>query len=99
MKAKDIRLDNDGDLLIKNGDFALNDSDQVHIEHILISNKGFWFEHPLLGVGIIDEQNGTKTSQELKQDIRRQLVLDNYAVKQVDITKDNEISINAVRKI
>lgn len=99
MNVKDFDLDQDGDLNIKNGDFALAESDQVHIEHILKSNKGFFFETPLLGVGIIQELNGSKTRQELKQTIRRQLVLDNYSVKEISISEDFKIGINAVRRI
>lgn len=99
MKAKDVKLDESGDLAIVRGDFATIESDQVHIEHILLSNKGYWFEYPLLGVGIIDEQNGSRSRQELKQNIRRQLVFDNFSVKKIDITQENQIDINAVRKI
>lgn len=99
MSAIDIKLDDNGDAAIVRGDFALVESDQTHIEHILISNKGFWFENPLLGVGIIDEQNGSRTRQELKQNIRRQLVYDNFAVKKIAISQDGEIDINAIRKI
>ena len=98
-EAKDIRTDSDGDIAIIAGDFDIEGSDQIHIEHILRSNKGYFFEHPLLGVGIINELNGSKSKQELKQNIRRQLVLDNFSVKKVTISKSNEIDINAVRKI
>jgi hypothetical protein len=98
-EVKDIRLDEKGDIAIIRGDFAIEPSDQTHIEHILISNKGYFFEHPLLGVGIIDELNGSKSKQELKQTIRRQLVFDNFSVKKVSISQSNEIDINAVRKI
>ena len=97
--VKDIKLDENGDVQIVRGDFSIIESDQVHIEHILVSNKGFWFENPLLGVGIIDEINGSRTRQELKQTIRRQLVFDNFAVKKIDVSTDYEIDINAVRKI
>lgn len=99
MNVKDIDLDDNGDAKISGGDFVLAESDQIHIEHILLSNKGYWFENPLLGVGIIDELNGSRTRQELKQNIRRQLVLDNFAVKYIEISQDNEIDINAIRKI
>lgn len=99
MEAMDIKLDENGDAAIVRGDFDVAPSDQLHIEHILKSNKGYWFEHPLLGVGIIDEQNGSRTRQELKQNIRRQLVFDNFAVKKIEISQENIIDINAVRKI
>lgn len=97
--AQDLSLDDKGDLEIIRGDFRAVESDQMHIEHILKANKGFYFDTPLLGVGIIDEQNGSRSRQSLKQNIRRQLVFDNFAVKKVSISQSNEIDINAVRKI
>lgn len=99
MDAKDFKLNAEGDLEITRGDFPVIESDQVHINHILISNKGYWFDNPLLGVGIIDEINGATPRQALKQNIRRQLVLDNYNVQNIAISSDYEIDINAVRKI
>lgn len=98
MFAKDFRLNEDGDLDITRGDFPVVESDQVHIEHILISNKGYFFESPLLGVGIINEINGSTSRQLLKQQIRRQLVFDNYAVKRVEISENYELDINAIRQ-
>lgn len=99
MDAKDFKLNSEGDLDITRGDFPIVESDQVHIEHILLSNKGYFFENPLLGVGIINEINGATSRQVLKQSIRRQLVLDNYTVKKVDISEDYKIDINAIRQI
>ena len=99
MDAVDFLLDAVGAVEIKNGDFATEESDQMHIEHILRSNRGYWFEFPLLGVGIIQELKGSRSRQELKQNIRRQLVLDNFSVKKGEMSQDNEIDINAVRKI
>lgn len=99
MDAKDIRLDENGDALIVGGDFAVIESDQTHIQHILESNKGYWFDNPLLGVGLINELNGSKSTQELKQDIRRQLIFDNFNVKKITISNAGVIDINAVRKI
>lgn len=98
MNVEDFKLDVNGDLEILNGDFVLAESDQVHIEHILKSNKGYWFETPLLGVGIINELNGSKSRQDLKQTIRRQLILDNFNVLEIDISEDFKISINATRR-
>jgi hypothetical protein len=84
------------DLVIVNGDFQLVESDDIHIENILKANKGYFFETPLIGVGIINELKGSKSGQELKQDIRRQLVLDNFNVQKIEID-ENGISINAQR--
>ena len=98
-KARDIRLDEYGDVKIDTGDFDIVDSDQTHIEHILLSNQGYWFEHLLLGVGIIDEIKSSNSRQELKQNIRRQLVFDNFAVREVLINGDMTVDIDALRKI
>lgn len=99
MEAIDIRLDEDEDIKIDSGDFDLTESDTRHIEHILKSHKGHWFEYPLLGVGILDELYSSNSRQELKQNIRRQLVFDNYTVKEIIISNDIEVSIDAERKI
>lgn len=99
IKVTDIRLDDSGDVSIKNGDFETHISDPTHIEHILLSNKGYWFENPLLGVGIIDEIKGNTSAQELKQNIRRNLVLDEFSVKGISISSDSEINIDAIRRI
>ena len=92
--TKDISFDDD--IVISNGDFLLFDSEEVHIENILKANRGYFFETPLIGYGIIKEINGSKSIQEQKQDIRRQLTLDNYNVQLVKIEGSN-ISINAKR--
>jgi len=99
MEARDVRLDENEDLKIDSGDLEITDSDNVHIEHILKSHKGHWFEFPLLGVGILDELNSSNNRQELRQNIRRQLVFDNYTVKEVTIRGDMNINIDAERRL
>lgn len=99
MIAQDISLNENDDAVIKNGDFDLTDSDNVHIEHILIANKGHYFEYPLLGVGLINEIHGSTQKQRLKQTIRRQLTLDNYSVSAINIGDDFNITIDAKRQI
>jgi hypothetical protein len=91
--AKDIKFIED--IVIVNGDFQLFESDDTHIENILKANKGFFFETPLIGVGIINELKGSKSSQELKQDIRRQLVYDNFGVQKIELTP---VGINIIAK-
>lgn len=97
--TQDITLDENDDLDVSKGDFDLNDSDNVHIEHILIASKGHYFEHPLLGVGLINEIHGSTNKQALKQTIRRQLTLDNYSVTAINIADSLEITIDATRQI
>jgi len=98
MNVQDIRLNADGDVDITSGDFDLTPSDQTHIEHILRSNKGYWFEFPLVGVSIIERLKGSGSKQPLKQEIRRQLSLDNYAIRTLELNNDLTVKINAERK-
>lgn len=92
--VKDITFEND--LLIANGDFVLTESDESHIQAILEANKGYFFETPLLGLGIIEQLKGSGNQQEVKQDVRRQLTLDNFSVQIVEVV-DSNLSINAKR--
>jgi hypothetical protein len=56
--------------------FQRNDT---HIENILKANRLLW--NAFDWRRIINELKGSKSSQELKQDIRRQLVYDNFGVQ------------------
>lgn len=95
--VNDILFEND-DLVIINGDLLVGESDQMHIEHIVRAEKGHFRQFPLLGVGIRKELSGDINPHELKQDIKTQLIGDNYSVKQIIVPPDFKISVNAVRK-
>lgn len=94
VECKDISFSDDIDIV--NGDFKLVDSEGVHIQRIIEAEKGFFFEYPLIGVGIKRELNGSTSRQAIKQDIRRQLVYDDYNVKALSLVGD-DININAIR--
>lgn len=92
----DILFD-DNDVIVKDGDFFFADSDQQHIKHIMIADKGQFRQWPLIGVGIRRQMNGSINKTDLKQNIRVQLRSDNFTVKRVDVTSDFEITIDAKR--
>lgn len=93
--AIDLLLDEDGDVYFEDGDFAIGDADQSHIEHIMLSERGNWFEHPFVGVGILGQVKSNTSRQQLKQNIRRQLVLDGFSVKEIKIYKNGVIEIDS----
>lgn len=101
MEAIDFQLDNDGDLLIQNGDFVLGSSDEQHIIDIINSMPGDWKEHPLLGVGLITYLNGSGNTQALERNIKTQLQADGYSVNNPDASFDKSgnlvIKPNAIR--
>lgn len=97
MNAKDILLDSDEDLSFKDGDFFVGNSDQQHVQHILKADKGHFRQWPLIGVGILDYVNGAVEPEVIRQLITTNLKNDNYNVKQVLVTNDYSISIDAER--
>ncbi len=52
--AYDILLDEDGDLLIVNGDFVIGESIDQEVGLILQSNKGEYKEFPTFGLNLIE---------------------------------------------
>lgn len=99
--AKDFAVDpTDEDMLIVNGDFAIEESDQRHVQDILEAGKGEWREFPVLGVEIQRYLNGTGQVFDrtgLLKTIRVQLEYDNFDVKVLDINRAGIISIDAKR--
>lgn len=97
MSAIDILVDDNEDVVFANGDFLVGSSDQQHVKHILKADKGHYRQWPLLGVGMLDYVNGAVEPEVIRQTIRTNLRNDNYNVRQVIVTRDYEISIDAQR--
>lgn len=86
----DFLLDENGDLLIQNGDLVVGPSDNQHIDDIISSFAGFFKENPNLGVGInqdIKSQNG----KGIVNTILQQLQSDGYQVPSVDTKINNGV--------
>ncbi|MFJ1492601.1 oxidase [Capnocytophaga canis] len=91
---KDILLNEMGDLLIEDGDFAIGVADEQHVEHIIQAQKGEFKEFPLLGFGI---ENYLKTNTEplaFKRDLKVQLEYDGYKKADVELTKDYQLKVD-----
>lgn len=89
----DILDDSDGDLLIRNGDIVFGNSDQQHIQDILIAQKGHYTQSPAVGIGIESYLKGN-TGEKLRREIKLQLEADGFNVKQIFV-KNGEINIDA----
>lgn len=85
------------DLQILNGDFIVNKSDQMHIQHILKAYKGQYYQNPLIGLGIANYKGASLNPQELKQEIKLQLKSDNIRTTYLEVTNDFVINIDAER--
>ena len=97
MDATDIILEND-DIVIKNGDIKVGLSDAQHVEHIMRSSKGQYYQHPLVGVGIYGWINSKLPNQELRQNIKTQLESDNYRVTDIEFETEDGFSVTVDAK-
>lgn len=100
-KATDYALDENGDLAIVDGDFVLEESDNFHIQDILIAQKGSFRFYPTLGVGLDNFLNSpidSRTKNTLAKEIRKNLEQDNFKLRALIISDALEISIDAYRE-
>lgn len=95
MISKDLILDENNDLKISGGDFAIEQSDDQNIETILTAEKGQFYETPLIGYGIYRRILGAFKKNKERKDIRQELQRDNYDVVRLDIDNNFEIFVDA----
>ncbi len=89
MVFQDFLLDDDGDLLIQNGDFVVGSSDVQHVEDIINSFVGEWKQYPILGVGLLSYLN-SENAQQASTNIKQQLQSDGYSLQNVSVNIDND---------
>lgn len=95
--ARDI-LTIDGEIAILNGDLDVGYSDEQHIEHILLAQKGEYKQHPLVGIGIADYLNGPVsllTRNKLTKEINLQLAADKASEVKVEYDNEGKLTIGA----
>ena len=92
---KDILFDSD--LVIKQGDFAIGDSDNQHTQHILIASKGEYKNTPALGVGL-EKMLSTEDPMEFLIEAKKNLEYDGMKVKNIAFTATGTINVDAKYK-
>lgn len=97
--AQDIILDENFDAVIFGGDWKVENSDQQHVEHLLLVDKGQLRQYPTAGVGIRRYINASIDPVALKQIIRVELENDGNRVNNIIVSRDFKISIDAERII
>lgn len=95
--AKDILLDETGDLLIVNGDFVIGDSNNQEIEGLLVDVKGEVKEHPMVGADIKRLLKSREGETAALKEIKIQLQNDGFTSSQVEISQ-NDINVSAKRR-
>lgn len=100
IQVKDIMLDDNNDLTIRNGDFDVQYSDGQHVKLILLSELGAWRQEPLVGIGIRRMLNIKLSDIDrmlLRKQIAIQLQYDGYAVQNVSLTASKKLSVDYER--
>lgn len=89
----DILLDENNDVLIKDGDFVIGRSDEQHQAHIIIANKGEYKAHPEVGVGIQDMLNNDDYT-EILIEVKKQLQYDGMRINNVTYGQNGKLNID-----
>lgn len=92
MIFQDFLLDEDGDLLIQNGDFVVGPSDVQHVEDIIQSFLGEWKQFPFVGVGLL-QYIKSEDGQKAVTSIKEQLQADGYSLTSVNVKNSNDNAI------
>jgi len=98
--VKDILLDDDFDLMIENGDFVVNESDEQHLQLIALLEPGQLRFSPLTGLGLFRRlQSPLDKSQQdrTRKDLYEQLEFDGYRPSTASIEFGTDIEIKADR--
>lgn len=91
---KDILLNEDFDLQIKDGDFVVGESTAQHQKILILSDKGEYKEIPMRGVGsrrFLEDD----TPEHLAREIREEFSTDGMVVNKIQITEDLTIQVDA----
>ncbi len=92
----DIGVDKNGfDLIIKNGDFAVEESTAQHQQLLLLADKGQFKQVPTIGVGLDLFLNDEATTDDIKRAIQEQFELDGMTIDYFTIGINKELKIDA----
>jgi hypothetical protein len=100
--AVDFIINDDLDLAIKNGDFVLDESDAQEGRLIMLSTRGNWRQHPLLGIGVMRWINKAITAsieRAIQKTVRLQFEYDDKKVQEISLETDtNNRLLNLIIK-
>ncbi|OON67807.1 hypothetical protein [Hymenobacter sp. CRA2] len=101
MKAFDLLLDADDDLLVERNDFVIDAADAQHVDLLLRTRPGDWRADPLAGIGIaryLMAPYGPAQASELSREATIQLERDGYQILAMDVHDLTQASFNVERK-
>jgi len=90
----DILLNDDGSLLIRNGDFVVGESMNQQQAMLLIAHPGEFKMSPEIGIGISDLLLGEELL-EYRHRIRNQYMLDGLKINRLELYEIGKLKIDA----
>ena len=91
---KDILLDKNLDLVLKNGDFSIGESTAQHQKLLILSDKGEFKANPKRGVGA-RKYLETHKPDDFAREIRQEFSIDGMSVDAISIGENLEMNITA----
>ena len=95
MKVFDLLLDDDLDLDVRGGDFAITESTQQHQKLILLTDKGEWRQSPATGVGINSMLLDDAAAGDIILEVQMQMEADGLIISHLTVTADKQLSLTA----
>lgn len=86
----DMLLDNNSELVVKNGDFVSAESTLQHQKQLLLNGKASFKQNPTICVGLWDYKDNDNL-QELPRAISIQFTQDGMEVKQIELNADGSV--------
>jgi hypothetical protein len=93
----DFLLDENGDLLIENGDFVIGDSSSQHQKDILMATKGEFKEFPEIGVGI-EAMLFDDDYMDFLIEAKKNLEYDGMDINNIEFTAEGSLNIDGKYK-
>lgn len=87
MANKDILLNDEGEILIENGDLKMGDSTGQEIAAMFTLNKGENKQYPYLGPQLIRKMNGKFTDVQIKQELKLNYAADGKNDLKISVTE------------
>jgi hypothetical protein len=94
-EVRDILLDENYDLIIKDGDLLVAESTEQHQRCILMANKGQFKQVPDVGVGINEWLNKESNLEELSTLIAEEFEKDGMRIKSLKLESIESLRVEA----
>jgi hypothetical protein len=98
--VQDFLSDENGDLLIFDGDFVIGPSDDQHNEIVMVASPGLVRFSPITGVAIFRKMKSRMTladADELRQDAILQLQVDGCTSVNISINSTIDLNVDGTR--